>query len=121
MADENLRAVASLLKAGFTPESAALAVAYSNPGALCTARCNDDRVLRFDSRERLTETFERLVREYKDDPDPFRVSRALGDERIDFRNGVSILFREKHPYRRHGQGDVTLIADLIDPEESPHV
>jgi hypothetical protein len=98
----DLPRAAALLKEGFTPLSIAEALAHEDLDRLYQARCNDsrdpllqdDRVIRFDSYEDLRTEFHRLIEQYEGDR--FAVRRttfAYGGERIDFWNGISVLFR----------------------------
>ncbi|MFF0183524.1 hypothetical protein [Streptomyces sp. NPDC005244] len=91
---------APLLKDGYSADSVTASILADDPELLVEARCNEDRslhigdrVLRFEAYEELRRTFTLFVQAYEGDRDVQRISHAYGATRIDFHNGVSILFR----------------------------
>jgi hypothetical protein len=83
---------AALLKDGHTPDSVAAAIITGNREMLRPARSNIERLLRFRNRQELRAGFTLFARAYQGDSFVKRVSHAYRSERIDFRNGTSILF-----------------------------
>ncbi|MCX4974255.1 hypothetical protein [Streptomyces sp. NBC_00620] len=79
----------------------AAAVAGNDPELLRQACCNQARTLYFDNRRELHEGFALFVQAYEGDRHVRRVVRAYGDERIDFHNHTSILFRVGPGQGRH--------------------
>lgn len=103
---------APLLKDGYSAASVVAAVADDDPGLLRMAHCNgpcwldlEDRVMRFTDRAELRRVFALFVQAYEGAPFVRRVSYAYGNERIDFHNHTSILFRVQ-PRRYPGSLDV---------------
>ncbi|MGW3410278.1 hypothetical protein [Streptomyces sp. NPDC000888] len=92
---------AALLREGYTPGSVTAAIASNDPELLRQACCNQGRTLYFDNHRELRHAFALFVQAYEGDPCLQRVGRAFGDERIDFHNGVSVLFRVGPGQGRH--------------------
>lgn len=91
---------APLLKDGYSADSVIASILADDPGLLREALCNGphpvgfgDRVLRFEAHGELRRIFALFVQAYEGDRDVRRVSYAYGNERIDFHDWTSILFR----------------------------
>lgn len=91
---------APLLKGGYSADSVTVAIVADDLTLLRTAHCNgpcwldlEDRVMRFTDRAEGHRVFALFVQAYEGDPFVRRVSYVYGDERIDFQDWTSVLFR----------------------------
>ncbi|MFJ4828422.1 hypothetical protein ACIP79_00550 [Streptomyces sp. NPDC088747] len=96
---------AAWLKEGFTPSSVAAALACESESLLHAAVCNAERVLYVADADELRSTLDQLAALYDGDPKPFKVYRANGDERIEFRYGVTIFVKTIRRESRHAPQD----------------
>lgn len=86
---------AALLKDGFTPDSVIAALTGGDMALLARTDRNDQRVLFVDDAEELRATLDQLAALYADDPEPFKVYRVNGNERIQFRYGVTVFVKRR--------------------------